>query len=452
MIFLKQKPFFSILYFLLTISFFSISLNAQIYYTQNGTNLPNPKPDTIYLKNGLFKGYDAEFGTLLVYENRSDNASKLIDIPVVRIRSYNKSNKSPIFLLNGGPGISNIWEDNLPAYLLDSFDIVMVGYRGVDGTVKLDSKNVKDLIYNSTDPLNEKNYFKLQNAWQKSFNDLNKEFDLNAYSIREVCNDIESVRKFFRYDKINFYAFSYGSMVAQEYNTSFSTNIDKNIYICARPFSENNFNYSDTTILKNTIDSLLIHQFHLNEEEILAFYHFINHDLFNIEGFDKSKFLIAALNNLYSISSTSILLEAILESMEGNNAKVLAFQDELNMHLNKLACVDCIVKRYSISNGEKTTENGNSFLSLLITNANKFWNSAPVKLNQLQVIQDSIKQPTLLIYGQNDFVSSFKLIEKSLLPKLKDFSILKLQNAAHEDVIKNAKTKQFEIIEFLKEK
>jgi hypothetical protein len=57
-----------------------------------------------------------------------------------------------------------------------------------------------------------------------------------------------------------------------------------------------------------------------------------------------------------------------------------------------------------------------------------------------------------LIYGQNDFVSSFKLIEKSLLPKLKDFSILKLQNAAHEDVIKNAKTKQFEIIEFLKEK
>ena len=193
-----------------TFFFFSIFLSkSQIFYTQNGTNLPNPKPDTIYTKKGIYKGYDAIFGNLLVKENRSKNDSRLINLPVIKIPALNKNTNPPIFLLNGGPGISNIWEENFPYFLLDSFDIIMVGYRGVDGTVKLDSKNFKKYIYKTENPLNDENFHKMEEIWKQEITELNEKHELSCYTITQVCQDIKTICRIFNYSKINFYAFSY---------------------------------------------------------------------------------------------------------------------------------------------------------------------------------------------------------------------------------------------------
>ena len=50
--------------------------------------------------------YAADCGTLVVPENRSDPDSRLIALPVTRIRATGSDPTEPIFWLTGGPGAS----------------------------------------------------------------------------------------------------------------------------------------------------------------------------------------------------------------------------------------------------------------------------------------------------------------------------------------------------------
>lgn len=52
--------------------------------------------------------YEADCGTLVVPENRSNPGSRLIALPVVRLRSSGPNPTEPIFWLGGGPGNSNL--------------------------------------------------------------------------------------------------------------------------------------------------------------------------------------------------------------------------------------------------------------------------------------------------------------------------------------------------------
>ena len=89
-----------------------------------------------YQPAGSKTKYDAECGTLVVPENWDKAGSRLIALPVVRIPASGPNPAEPVFWLVGGPGGTNLsWAP--PAWLLEKHDVVMVGYRGVDGTVVL---------------------------------------------------------------------------------------------------------------------------------------------------------------------------------------------------------------------------------------------------------------------------------------------------------------------------
>src|SRR5512133_153053 len=80
--------------------------------------------------------YAAECGTLVVPENWDKANSRLIALPIVRIRARGGNTAEPVFYLQGGPGQSNFsWAP--PDWLLANHDVVFVGYRGLDGTVTL---------------------------------------------------------------------------------------------------------------------------------------------------------------------------------------------------------------------------------------------------------------------------------------------------------------------------
>ena len=85
--------------------------------------------------------YQADCGTLVVPENRSNPDSRLIALPVKRIHSPSSTPQEPILYLAGGPGQSNMGF-RPPAWLLAEHDVIMVGYRGVDGDPKLDCPEV----------------------------------------------------------------------------------------------------------------------------------------------------------------------------------------------------------------------------------------------------------------------------------------------------------------------
>ncbi len=85
--------------------------------------------------------YAADCGTLVVPENRHKAGSRLIALPVTRIRARSADPAEPIFRLQGGPGITNM---TFPAAsrFAEKHDVVLVGYRGVDGSSRLDCPEV----------------------------------------------------------------------------------------------------------------------------------------------------------------------------------------------------------------------------------------------------------------------------------------------------------------------
>ena len=95
------------------------------------------------------KEYSADCGTLVVPENRSDPDSRLIALPVIRVRALSNDPSEPIFYLQGGPGGTNQHFQYLEG-LVDHRDFVQVGYRGVDGSVILDCPEISEAIRNAS--------------------------------------------------------------------------------------------------------------------------------------------------------------------------------------------------------------------------------------------------------------------------------------------------------------
>ena len=81
-------------------------------------------------------------------ENRADPRSRLIALPVTRILARSSHPLAPIFHLNGGPGITNMTFPQANR-LAAQHDVVMVGYRGVDGSSVLNCPEVTAALENS---------------------------------------------------------------------------------------------------------------------------------------------------------------------------------------------------------------------------------------------------------------------------------------------------------------
>src|SRR5215218_8128423 len=94
----------------------------------------------------------ADCGTLVVAENRHAADSRLIALPVTRIRAQAKHPAEPIFRLEGGPGITNL-DFTAASRFTPNHDVVLVGYRGVDGPSRLDCPEVTDARRGASDLL-----------------------------------------------------------------------------------------------------------------------------------------------------------------------------------------------------------------------------------------------------------------------------------------------------------
>jgi pimeloyl-ACP methyl ester carboxylesterase len=172
-------------------------------------------PCTVKL-NG--KNYQADCGTLVVPEKRVNPAARLIALPVIRIRSSASEPAKPIFYLGGGPGISNMGFKP-PARLLAEHDIVLVGYRGVDGTPKLDCPEIAKAVTGvGGDLLSPASLNGMGAAMQVCAARLQSQgMDLAGYTIPEVAEDMESARAALGYQRIDLLSESYGTRVAQFY-------------------------------------------------------------------------------------------------------------------------------------------------------------------------------------------------------------------------------------------
>ena len=180
--------------------------------------------------------YAADCGTLIVPENRSDPNSRLIALPVIRVHALSDNPEEPIFWFAGGPGSTNMGFSRMEG-LIDNHDIVMVGYRGVDGSSVLDCPEVKQAAKGlDGDLLSEKSITNIGDAFSLCFSRLHDEgFDLDGYTIPEVIEDNEAARKGLGYGPVNLLSGSYGTRVAQIYAWMYPESIHRSIMISVNP-------------------------------------------------------------------------------------------------------------------------------------------------------------------------------------------------------------------------
>jgi pimeloyl-ACP methyl ester carboxylesterase len=181
------------------------------------------QPGDLLLKACTFNSntgeYAADCGTLVMPENRDRANSRLIALPVTRIHARSASPAEPIFFLDGGPGESLNMQFKPSAALLANHDVVMLGYRGVDGSSVLDCPEVGQAMSGvGGNLLSDASRANLRDARSRCAQRLQGAgIDLEGYTLPAVAADLEAARAGLGYERANLLARGYGTRIAQIY-------------------------------------------------------------------------------------------------------------------------------------------------------------------------------------------------------------------------------------------
>jgi pimeloyl-ACP methyl ester carboxylesterase len=179
--------------------------------------------------------YDAECGTLVVPENRHEADSRLIALPVKRIHALSGHPGEPIFRLQGGPGITNMQFENASRFA-DDHDVVLVGYRGMDGSVRLDCAEVESAMKRSNDLLADKSFRARADGFRACADRLTDDgVDLAGYTLPQRVDDLEATRRALGYGRIDLLSESAGTRTAMIYSWRYPKSIHRSVLIGANP-------------------------------------------------------------------------------------------------------------------------------------------------------------------------------------------------------------------------
>jgi len=154
--------------------------------------------------------YDADCGTLVVPENRADSGSRLIALPNMTF-----------------PKVSRI---------ADSRDVVLVGYRGVEGSSVLNCPEVVSALKGSADLVGDESLRAYSEAMASCSERLREDgVDLDGYTFSQRVDDLEAVRVALGYDRINLISESVGTRTAMIYSWRYPDSIHRSVMIAVNP-------------------------------------------------------------------------------------------------------------------------------------------------------------------------------------------------------------------------
>src|SRR5215217_421162 len=182
-----------------------------------------PKAGTLKIKPYTFENdkrekVDAEFGTLLVPENRSNPESNLIELAFVRFKSTAKNPGPPIVYLAGGPGGSGIFTakgSRFPLFmaLREIADVIAYDQRGTGYSkpnlgcyeqlaLPLDVAPTREAAIKQL----RENSRGCAQYWRHI-----QRVDLSGYNTNESADDLEDLRKALGANQISLWSISYGT-------------------------------------------------------------------------------------------------------------------------------------------------------------------------------------------------------------------------------------------------
>lgn len=433
-----------------------IIVESQIYHPKTGKVIPVAKPSITPWKNGVFNGYNANYATLVVKENHANPNSSLITVPLIQIPSHHSTDKPPVFILNGGPGESNLQGHLLFDKIVEYHDVYLLGYRGVDGSVQLNCPQMTRALF--CDTLSLKNADQIFSLAMKSCIDSLKEtgIDIEGYSMDQVIKDIEFVRNELSIDKISFYSFSYGTMLAQLYSRTYPDNTDKIVFIGARPLNQFLFSSEVYTRQISQLFDFLLPENDKNSDDINLMNEKIEKVLSGVQGdyeaFNEYRLLFFGFSKLYNIEGINNLIEAYRQAYEGNPAALLQLYREFyNNYPGKIALGDIYLKKQGrIWFPRKTANSSIGEKTMYTVNT---WYSPEIDLleaNFPTVFNDSLNMPALFICGALDVASPHEYILGTDYFGYSNHTLKIFPNSGHLDLFyKDKQGVEEEIFEFL---
>lgn len=164
-----------------------------------------------------------DLGTLYVPENRDKADSRLIPVGFARVKASRPSDAPPIFLLAGGPGVTMLdivldrdetarrrikaWQ----AYA-EVADLVVVEQRGY--TLRGERMQLETPALPLDQPMTTAQDIAITRDLARRAQAAYPQADLSGYSIAQIADDVDDLRRALGYERINLVAASFGSQWA----------------------------------------------------------------------------------------------------------------------------------------------------------------------------------------------------------------------------------------------
>jgi pimeloyl-ACP methyl ester carboxylesterase len=187
------------------------------------------------LKPCRVDGIDEELlcGKLTVFENRETRTGRTIDLNVVVLPAFDQNTKAePVFDLAGGPGASSAEGAGFYAGPGKGYrrrhDVVCVDQRGTGKSNRLAIPREKTPRYYLSEMFPVDYVKKMRQA-------LEKRADLTKYTTSIAMDDLDDVRAWLGYDRINLFGMSYGTRAALVYMRQHPDHVRSVILLAVAP-------------------------------------------------------------------------------------------------------------------------------------------------------------------------------------------------------------------------
>jgi len=187
------------------------------------------------LKPCRLSGIDEELlcGKLTVYENRKTRTGRTLDLKVVVLPAFDQKTKAePLFDLAGGPGAAST--EGAPFYAGPGkeyrrrHDVICVDQRGTGQSNRLSIPQEKTPQHYLREMYPVDYVKEMRHA-------LEQRADLTKYTTSIAMDDLDDVRAWLGYDKINLFGWSYGTRAALVYMRQHPEHVHSAILLCVAP-------------------------------------------------------------------------------------------------------------------------------------------------------------------------------------------------------------------------
>ena len=403
------------------------------------------RSDTLETRSG---NHSADFGTLVVPENRRSPGSRLITLPVIRIPATESARAEPIFLLNGGPGLSNMeWRPR--EALLSDHDLVMVGYRGVDGSSVLDCPEVERALKGDGDVLSERTLRSMGAAWTRCASRLQENgVDLDGYTVIDVVDDLEAARIALGYDRVNILSLSYGTRIAYLYALRHPSRVFRSAMIGVNPpghmiweaaaVDSHVQHYADLWA-RDTVRSA-------RAADLRALMHDVTHHMprrWFLLSIDPGKVRVMTFVLLYHRNTAALVFDAYVSASRGDASGLALMSLAYDRVWPSLFTWGEVAAKAVSADFDSSRDYGadldppqstiGSPLGRLLWGPLRFgsWPTSRIPEEYRRVRQSNVE--TLLISGNLDVASPAEVAENELLPHLANGSHVVLSDMGHVD-------------------